>query len=77
MAHIHRAFVEEVGNSVLNEENNCEDAVNGIAYEAYCLRNGSTPFSQLEHDELDEFLREARRFVKKNGRFYNIEWEEF
>jgi len=77
MSAIHEAFVEEVGRKVFETERNCEDAVNVIAYEAYCARNGSTPFHLLDVAEMDEFLGAARKFVKRNGKYYGVEWEEF
>ena len=73
----HMLYVEEVGRSVLASERNCEDAVNVIAYEAYCRRHGDTPMHELDMEEIDGFLEAAREFVRKKGKWYGIEWEEF
>lgn len=77
MSAIHMAFVDEVGRTALASEGNCEDAVNVCAYLAYQARNGETPMSEMDVEEMDEFIAASRESVKKNGRFYGIEWEEF
>lgn len=69
--------VASVAASVMLEEDNCEDAVNGIAYEAYQAMNGETPMYLMDVDEMDRLLGEARAYVKANCDGYGFEWEEF
>lgn len=71
------AFVDSVGTDVLREEDNCEDAVNGIAYEAYQAIHGETPMFMMDVEEMSKLIALARNYVKDNGKFYGIEWEEF
>ena len=71
------AACDMVGTDVLREEDNCEDAVNGVAYEAYQAVYGETPMMAMELDKMDGMLFAAREYVKRNGHYYGIEWEEF
>ena len=71
------AAVEMVGTDVLREEDNCEDAVNGIAYEAYQTIHGETPMFMMDVEEMDKLIALARTYVKRQGHFFGIEWEEF
>ena len=71
------AMVEAVGYDVLRVEDNCEDAVNGCAYEAYMAVHGDVPLNEADRDEMDELLGYARRFVSEKCGWYGIEWEEF
>lgn len=74
---LHDAIVDMVSLDVLREEDNCEDAVNGIAYEAYQIINGHTPMYKMDVKLIDELKGYACAIVKRYGRFYGIEWEEF
>lgn len=72
-----KAIVELVGYEVLQEEDNCEDASNGIAYEAYTFAYGAVPMFEMDAKILDDFMGAACDFVKKNGERFGIEWEEY
>lgn len=69
--------VEAVAHDVMEAEDNCEDAVNGIAYEAYQRLYGETPMHEMNQRYVDELLYAARWHVRKHGEAYGIEWEEF
>lgn len=69
--------VKEVAPAVMRAEGNCEDAVNGIAYEAYQLLYGPTPIGEMDRRRVDELMGAARWHVKEHGAAYGIEWEEF
>lgn len=71
------AIVDCVGYDVLREEGNCEDAVNGIAREAYVFAYGETPMFMMDVKIVDWFKGLACEFVKKHGEHYDIEWEEY
>ena len=71
------AVVECVGYDVMREEDNCEDAVNGIAREAYVFAYGDTPYCEMDYEIVNEFMGIACEFVKNNGEHFGIEWEEY
>lgn len=71
------AIVDAVGYDVLREEDNCEDAVNGIAREAYVLSEGECPIMEMDASIVDWYKGAARSFVRDNGGSYGIAWEEF
>ena len=74
---VREAFVDWVGPSVMREEGNCEDAVNGVAFEAYRLVFGEMPLCEADPDQMGALLECARQYVKHNARYYGLEWVEF
>lgn len=62
----------------LRENDNCEDAVNEIGYEAFCMLNGKMSADTDEEEvQLDRLLGIATEFVKKRGEHYGIKWEPY
>ena len=76
---IRGAVVDSIGFQVMQDVDNCEDAVNVIAGNAYRLLFGK-PFFELTDgtiEQLNVLLGFAREFVKANIRWVDYEWEEF
>lgn len=71
------AIVECVGYDVLREEDNCEDASNVIARQAYVFAYGDTPYCMMDIANVNWLMGAACNFVKANGKQFGIEWEEF
>ena len=73
------AIIDCVGIYVLRdgEEDNCEDAVNVITREAYVLACGDVPMFEMDREIVNWLMGAACEFVKKNGEYYGIEWEEY
>ena len=71
------AIVECVGYDVLREEDNCEDASNVIARDAYVLAYGEVPYCEMDVANLNLLMGAACEFVKANGGSFGIEWEEY
>ena len=74
---IRGAVVDAVGADVLRIEDNCEDAVNCIAHDAYVTMFGYCDMWQMDIEQVDALLGIARKYVKAHGRYFGIEWEEF
>lgn len=75
---LENAAAEADGNFVLHESDNCEDAVNAIAYLGYAKLNENVyPETPEEYEQLDRMLLFAREYVKKFGPSNGIVWEEF
>ena len=71
------AIIDSVGMTIMREEDNCEDAVNSIAREAYVMLFGDCDMLSMKAGEVDELLRIAREFVKSHAESVGYEWEEF
>lgn len=71
------AVMEIIGNDVLRVEDNCEDASNVAAREAYVYIFGEVPYCEMEADKVDWLMGAACEYVKENGHYYGIEWEEY
>ena len=71
------AIVDCVGADVMREEDNCEDASNCIAREAYVFAYGDVPMFEMDARIVDWLMGAACEYVKKNGERYGIEWEEY
>lgn len=75
------AIVDCVGIGVLRdgEEDNCEDASNVIAREAYVFAFGDIPMAEMFADieNVNWLMGAACEFVKKNGEHFGIKWEEY
>ena len=75
---LENAAAEADANFVLHEMDNCEDAVNAIAYLGYAkLNDGGYPEDDEGYEQLDRMLLFGREYVKKFGPSNGIAWEEF
>ena len=73
------AIVDCVGIDVLREEDNCEDASNVIAREAYVFAYGDASMAEMlaDRENVNWLMGAACEFVKEHGKHYGIEWEEY
>lgn len=74
---IRGAFVESVGYDAMAEVDNCEDAVNCTAREAYVALFGECPIFEMDVEQYDALLGAARAYVKSHAKWHGYEWEEF
>lgn len=73
-----REAVEAAAPAALEMVDNCEDAVNEIAYAAYeAMHDGAQPETADEIEELDRLMEYATETVKREGPAYGIEWEPY
>lgn len=72
---LERAAADACQSVALRENDNCEDAVNEIAYEAFYILNGKYLIDTTdEMNQLNRLMEHATSFVKKNGEYYGIKW---
>lgn len=72
------ALVDAYGVDEMEAEDNCEDAVNAVAYTAYFELFGVENVTEVKDFEaLDTMLGAARSFVKSRIARVDYEWEEF
>lgn len=72
------AAIDAEVTAAFNENDNCEDAVNYMAYEAYMLLNGgSYPYEGDDIRQLNRLLGHAVPRVMKDGPRHGIEWFEY
>ena len=69
--------IGQVGPTVMAEEGNCEDAVLGIAYEAYKLITHGAPLADADLDLMDDLQGRAADYVRANIDRAGFEWEEY
>lgn len=74
---IRGAFVEYVGYDAMAEVDNCEDAVNCVARDAYVAMFGDCPMCEMDVEQVDALLGAARAYVKAKCSWHGFEWEEF
>lgn len=77
-AALENASVEACATEALRRNDNCEDAVNCMAYDAYELLNGGLlPAFDSDFVQADRLLGLASEIVKARGEQYGIKWESY
>ena len=75
---LENAAVDAFATRSMRENDNCEDAVNQIAYSAYGMLNDCEyPDTDEEYEQLDRMFGTARDIVRRHGSTFGIEWVEF
>lgn len=75
---LENAAVDAFATRSMRENDNCEDAVNQMAYSAYGMLNDREyPDTDEEYEQLDRMLETARYIVRNYGSVNGIEWVEF
>lgn len=75
---LENACVEACSFKAMRENDNCEDAVNAMSYEAYAmLHDGTTPDSAEQVRQLDRMMNTAARIIMRTGSAYGIVWEPY
>jgi len=74
---IRGAVIDSIGFQVMRDVDNCEDAVNVIAGDAYKMLFGSLELTDEAIGQLDALLGMAREYVKSHVKWVDYEWEEY
>lgn len=75
---LENAAVDACSSIALRENDNCEDAVNQMAYSAYGMLNDCEfPDTDKEYVQLDRLMAMATVIVKQRGSAFGIEWEPY
>lgn len=73
-----RAVSERIAEDAMKSVDNCEDAVNEIAYKAFKEISGRTyPRTMKEYQQLDDLMGIASEIVRRDGPANGISWEEY
>ena len=75
---LENALVQCCEHDALRDNDNCEDAVNQMAYEAFAMACGEQmPDTSEQFEQLDRLMGMATRLVKRDGETHGIEWVEY
>jgi len=74
---LENAAVDACSSLVLREMDNCEDAVNAMAYLAFKMLNVYSPDTDEDNIQLDRLMTMASVIVKQRGSAFGIEWEPY